>query len=87
MAIDRSKAKTIIQNAVELTKPRWSQYDQSWSNIDTIFIYHGYEPGRYRLDLVQELVHMVTTIMYTLAINQGGKERKSLAYFQIWLLA
>lgn len=41
--MDKSKAKIIIQNAIEVTKPRWSQYDQSWNDIDTIFIYHGYE--------------------------------------------
>jgi hypothetical protein len=43
MIMDKSKAKTIIQNAVETTKPRWSQYDESWNNIDAIFIYRGYE--------------------------------------------
>lgn len=41
--MDRIKAKTIIQNAVEVTKPRWTQYDESWKNIDAIFIYRGYE--------------------------------------------
>jgi hypothetical protein len=41
--MDKFKAKAIIQNAVELTKPRWSQYDESWSNIDVSFILHGYE--------------------------------------------
>ena len=41
--IDKFKAKAIIQNAVEFTKPRWSQYDESWSNIDVSFILRGYE--------------------------------------------
>lgn len=49
MAMDKSKAKTIIQNAVEVTKPRWSQYDQSWSNVDVIFIYHGYEQQGFQI--------------------------------------
>ena len=43
MIMDKFLSKTIIQNAVEVTKPRWSQYDESWKNIDAIFIYHGYE--------------------------------------------
>jgi hypothetical protein len=47
--MDKIRAKTIIQNAVELTKPRWSQYDQSWKNIDTIFIYHGYEQQGFQI--------------------------------------
>ena len=49
MVMDKSKAKTIIQNAIEVTKPRWSQYDQSWSNIDVIFIYHGYEQQGFQI--------------------------------------
>lgn len=49
MAMDKSKAKTIIQNVVGVTKPRWSQYDQSWSNIDVIFIYHGYEQQGFQI--------------------------------------
>ena len=32
--------------------------------------------SRYRLDLVLELVHMVTTMIYAHAINQGGKDGK-----------
>jgi len=36
-------ASKIIQNAVEFTKQRWSQYDISWKNIDTEFILRGYE--------------------------------------------
>jgi hypothetical protein len=47
--MDKLNAKIIIQNAVELTKPRWSQYDQSWSNIDGIFIYHGYEQQGFQI--------------------------------------
>ena len=47
--MDKSNAKTIIKNAVEVTRPRWSQYDQSWSNIDVIFIYHGYEQQGFQI--------------------------------------
>ncbi len=47
--MDKIKAKKIIQNAVEVTKPRWSQYDQSWSDIDAIFIYHGYEQQGFQI--------------------------------------
>lgn len=47
--MDKSKARTIIQNAVETTKPRWSQYDESWNNIDAIFIYRGYEQMGFHL--------------------------------------
>lgn len=47
--MDKLKAKTIIQNAVESTRPRWSQYDQSWSNIDVIFIFHGYEQQGFQI--------------------------------------
>ena len=43
MTMDKFKAKTIIQNAVEFTKPRWSQYSESWKNIEIIFILRGYE--------------------------------------------
>jgi hypothetical protein len=43
------KAKAIILNAVEITKPRWSQYDESWKNIDDIFIYRGYEQQGFQL--------------------------------------
>jgi len=49
MIMDKSNAKTIIKNAVEVTRPRWSQYDQSWSNIDVIFIYHGYEQQGFQI--------------------------------------
>lgn len=47
--MEKSKAKIIIQNAVETTRPRWSQYDESWNNIDSSFIYHGYEQQGFQL--------------------------------------
>jgi hypothetical protein len=47
--MDILKAKTIIQNAVESTKSRWSQYDESLKNIDTIFILRGYEQQGFQL--------------------------------------
>jgi hypothetical protein len=47
--MDKSKARAIIQNTVEITKPRWSQYDESWNNIDAIFIYRGYEQQGFQL--------------------------------------
>ena len=36
-------ASKIIQNSVEYTRPRWSQYEISWKNIDIEFIMRGYE--------------------------------------------
>lgn len=47
--MDRFRARTIIQHAVETTKPRWSQYAESWKNIDTIFILRGYEQQGFQL--------------------------------------
>ncbi len=47
--MDKIKAEAIIQNAVESTKPRWSQYDESWKNIDTVFILRGYEQQGFQL--------------------------------------
>jgi hypothetical protein len=41
--MDELNASKIIQNAVENARPRWSQYDISWNNIDTEFILRGYE--------------------------------------------
>lgn len=41
--MNTKKAKIIIQHAVEFTKQRWLQYDESWKYIDDIFIYRGYE--------------------------------------------
>jgi len=37
------QAREIIQHVVDITKPRWIEYDQTWSDIDRIFIRHGYE--------------------------------------------
>lgn len=37
LIMDIKKAETIIHNTVEITKPRWSQYDQTWKNIDLPF--------------------------------------------------
>jgi len=47
--MDKSAAKTIIQNAVETTKPRWSQFGESWKNIDTMFFLRGYEQQGFQL--------------------------------------
>lgn len=47
--MDKLKAKTIIRNAVESTKPRWSQYAESWKDIDVIFILRGYEQQGFQL--------------------------------------
>ncbi|MBE0673357.1 MAG: hypothetical protein IH591_01725 [Bacteroidales bacterium] len=47
--MDREKAKKIIRNAIEVTKPRWSQYDESWKNIDSVFISRGYEQQGFQL--------------------------------------
>ena len=49
LIMDKFKAKTIIQNAVESTKSRWSQYDESWKNIDNVFILRGYEQQGFQL--------------------------------------
>lgn len=46
--MDRFRAKIILHNAVESTKPRWSQYAESWKNIDVIFILRGYEVGGFQ---------------------------------------
>ncbi|MBF0527762.1 MAG: hypothetical protein HQK55_00550 [Deltaproteobacteria bacterium] len=43
--MNEKEAKLIIKYVVEITEPRWKQYDQHWKNIDKIFILHGYEQG------------------------------------------
>lgn len=43
VGLDKIHAREIIENAVESTKPRWSQYGESWQNIDIAFIMRGYE--------------------------------------------
>ncbi len=47
--MDRFRAKIILHNTVESTKPRWSQYAESWKNIDIIFILRGYEQQGFQL--------------------------------------
>ncbi len=42
-------AKSIILHAVSATQSRWSKYDQSWSDINQIFISHGYEQGGFQI--------------------------------------
>ena len=46
--MNRAHARQIVQNAVETTRPRWRQYAQSWKDIDTVFIKHGYEQQGFR---------------------------------------
>ena len=41
-------ARRIVQNAVATTKPRWRCYDESWRDIDVIFIKRGYEQQGFR---------------------------------------
>lgn len=45
--MDIKKAETIIHNTVEITKPRWSQYDQTWKNIDLPFSLREINKGIY----------------------------------------
>jgi hypothetical protein len=47
--MNTNDAKQIITYVVEATKWRWRQYDQSWYNIDRIFIRHGYEQGGFHM--------------------------------------
>lgn len=47
--MDKDLAKVIIHNAVESTRPRWSQYTESWKNIDVVFILRGYEQQGFQL--------------------------------------
>lgn len=47
--MNKSKARSIIENAVLTTKPRWLTYEESWGNIDRIFISRGYEQQGFQL--------------------------------------
>jgi len=47
--MDKFKAKTIIQHAVETTKPRWLEYAVSWKDIDVNFFLRGYEQQGFQL--------------------------------------
>lgn len=47
-SMNQDHAKLIVQNAVAVTQPRWRCYEQSWSDIDVIFIRHGYEQQGFR---------------------------------------
>lgn len=42
-------ACSIILHAVSTTERRWSQYHQSWNDIDRIFIKHDYEQGGFHI--------------------------------------
>ncbi len=44
-----NNARGIITYVVKATKWRWLQYDQSWNDIDRIFIQHGYEQGGFHM--------------------------------------
>jgi hypothetical protein len=48
-SIDRDSACAIISHVVQFTRPRWSTWDQSWKDIDRIFIHHGYEQGGFEI--------------------------------------
>jgi len=50
ISIDKSVVKEIIQYVVETTRPRWSQWDQTWSDVDRIFIRHGYGQQGFEID-------------------------------------
>lgn len=47
--MDTNNARQIITYVVEATKWRWKQYDQSWHDIDRVFIQHGYEQGGFHI--------------------------------------
>jgi len=47
--MNEPNARKVIQNAVDFTRPRWSQYDISWKNIDIEFIMRGYEQQGFQL--------------------------------------
>lgn len=47
--MDEKRAQKIIFNAVNITRPTWSQFKQwSWKEIDRVFIQHGYEQLGFR---------------------------------------
>ncbi|NOX56868.1 MAG: hypothetical protein GXP27_20990 [Planctomycetes bacterium] len=56
--MDTVQAEAILINAIEKTRPRWEQYNESWSNIDTVFIVRGYEQQGFQMfkmaDLLEE---------------------------------
>jgi hypothetical protein len=51
-----SLAKAIIKNAVVTTQSRWTQYSESWKEIDTIFILRGFEQQGFQLFKMKPLL-------------------------------
>ena len=47
--MDIQTAGLIITHAVRVTQPRWSEYEQSWKNVDRLFIQHGYEQQGFQI--------------------------------------
>lgn len=41
--LDNEDAREIVRNAVETTKPTWSNWDVHWEDIDEIFLIRSYE--------------------------------------------
>ena len=47
--MDEKDSKKIILNAVETTKPLWSNFGERWDNIDEVFLSRAYETGGFHL--------------------------------------
>ena len=47
--MDEKDSKRIILNAVETTKPLWSNFGERWDNIDEVFLSRAYETGGFHL--------------------------------------
>jgi hypothetical protein len=47
--MDSNTAYRIIHHVVQTTRPRWLQYNESWHDIDQIFIRRGYEQGGFQM--------------------------------------
>lgn len=83
--MDKTQALTIIQHAVEKTKPRWLKYDESWNNINDIFIYRGYEQQGFQLyklrPVIEKLNIFSIDILGGIFLNYPNKTgyRKELA--------
>ncbi|NMC39888.1 MAG: hypothetical protein GYA43_01750 [Bacteroidales bacterium] len=72
-------ASRIIQNAVEYTRPRWSQYDISWKNIDTEFILRGYEQQGFQFFKMKPILENLSILsidcLGTILYNRTHKQK------------
>lgn len=50
------QARRVILYVVKKTKSRWSQYDERWADIDSVFIRRGYEQGGFEAWKFAELL-------------------------------